>query len=247
MKPDFNSRRWHIWISIVLALPIFIVAVTAVFIAHKKRLGTEEIKVAAGWLPGYRGEAAKAQKNELRAAFTDAAGTTWLGANGGLYRIEGDLAQPVPALAGVQVRALAEAPWGLVAAAKNGIWLRAGDGEWQRVHKGDAWSAAARPDGSLVVALKDTGLVRSSDGKSWQADSRLNGALAALPAEAANGTDTITLGKLVMDLHTGKAFFGKEAEWVWIDLVGLAMSLLALTGVWMWWRAERRKAALRGA
>ncbi len=247
MKINFNSRSWHIWTSIILALPIFIVAATAVFIAHKKSLGTEDIKVAAGWLPGYGSETAKAQKNELRAGFTDASGTTWLGTNGGLYRIEGEHAQSVEALAGTQVRALAEAPWGLVAAAKNGIWLRAGDGEWQRAAKGDAWSAAAHADGSIVVALKDKGLIRSSDGRSWQADARLNAALAGLPADTASPGETITLGKLIMDLHTGKAFFGKDGEWIWIDLVGLAMSLLALTGVYMWWRAERRKAALRGA
>lgn len=247
MKLNFNSRSWHIWVSVILSLPILIVAVTAVFIAHKKSLGTEEVKVAADWLPGYRGEAAKAQKNEPRAGFVDAAGNAWIGTNGGLYRVVDGQPQAVEALAGTQLRAFAEAPWGLVAAAKNGVWLRAGDGEWRRAYKGDAWSAIAQPDGSVVVALKDKGLLRSADGRDWQPDARLAAAVAVLPMESTAATETITLGKLVMDLHTGKAFFGKDGEWIWIDLVGLAMSLLALTGVYMWWRAERRKAALKGA
>lgn len=246
MKLDFNSRNWHIWVSVILSLPILIVAATAVFIAHKKALGTDEMTVAANWLPGYRGAAAKLGRNEARAGLTTAGGETWIATNGGLYRLTSKQLVAIEALAGTQVRGLAEAPWGRVAAAKNGIWLQenGGDKPWRRVHRGDAWSAASQPDGSIVVALKDQGLLLSRDGQRWQSDAHVTSALASLPAGAA---EPMTLGKLIMDLHTGRALLGKEGEWIWIDLVGLAISLLALTGVYMWWRNQRRKAALRGA
>lgn len=241
MKINFKSRSWHTWVSVILSLPILVVALTAIFIAHKKALGTDEIRVAAEWLPGYAMEAKKAPMIEARAAFTTAGGRGFVGTLAGLFELRDGKLEHVAALGTAQVRAIAEAPWGLVAATKHGIWVER-KGEWVRAHKADAWSATRQPDGRVIVAVKDKGLLASTDGVKWQPDATLMAALAALPAEAAQ--EPLSLGKLVMDLHTGKAFFGKEGEWIWIDLVGLAMSLLGLTGLWMWWRAEKRKAAL---
>lgn len=241
MKLNLKARSWHTWGSLILALPILIVGASAVFIAHKKALGTDEVTVNAKWLPGYQTQAYQAAQLEPRATLTTAAGTTWVGTQQGLFRLDGERLVEETALAGTQVRAIAEAPFGRVLAAKSGIWLEQ-DGQWQRTLKGDAWNAAARPDGSVVVAIKDKGLVSSSDGKKWAQDPALTAALAATATQLPD--KPLTLGKLIMDLHTGQAFFGKDGEWIWIDLVGLAMCLLALTGVYMWWRAEKRKAAL---
>lgn len=241
MKINFKARSWHTWGSLILALPILIVGASAIFIAHKKALGTDDIKVNAGWLPGYQVQEAKTKLPEVRVALSTRSGTTLVAMQDGLYRLDGDQLLAVGELAGTQVRGLAESAFGRVAAAKNGIWLEK-DGQWERTMKGDAWSASARADGNIVVALKDKGLVVSSDGKKWQPDPLLTAALAAMPAETAD--KPLSFGKLIMDLHTGQAFFGKTSEWIWIDLVGLAMCLLAMTGVYMWWRAEKRKAAL---
>jgi hypothetical protein len=43
MRFNFNARNWHNWISIILVLPILIVAITAIFIAHHKALGMEQL------------------------------------------------------------------------------------------------------------------------------------------------------------------------------------------------------------
>ncbi len=244
MSIALHSRSWHVWLGTLLAVPIFIVAATAVFIAHKQRLGTEDLRVPAGWLPGYRGERLMPPRHEARATLTTTAGETWIGTTGGLYRLDGKRLVAVEALAGVQVRSLAEAGWGsVVAATKNGVWHER-KGDWQRLYKGDAWNVTTRPDGSVVIAIKEQGLLTSTDGRDWQPDAPLSAALTTLSIEADVHGETITLGKVIMDLHTGKAFFGKEGEWIWIDLVGIALLLLALTGVYCWWRAERRKAAL---
>jgi hypothetical protein len=241
MKLNLKARSWHTWASIILALPILIVGASAVFLAHKKALGTEDIKVAAKWLPGYQTEETKTRQPEVRSVLSTRDGTTLVGLQDGLYRLDGERLVAVEALAGMPVRGLAAGAFGHVAAAKNGIWLEQ-DGIWQRVMKGDAWNASLRADGSIVVAIKDKGLLVSTDGRKWQSDPLLAAALAALPTD---GNDKpLTLGKLIMDLHTGQAFFGKSGEWIWIDLIGLAMCLLAMTGVYMWWRAEKRKAAL---
>lgn len=241
MKLNFKARSWHTWGSLILALPILIVGASAVFIAHKKALGTDEIAVNAKWLPGYQSAEAKAKGVEPRAALTTREGTTYVGTQQGLYQLDGERLVEIEALAGSQIRGIAEAPFGRVVAAKSGIWLEQ-DGHWKRVHKGDAWQAASQPDGSVIVALKDKGLLASRDGRQWQANALLSAALAGVAGEQAD--KPLSLGKLIMDLHTGQAFFGKDGEWIWIDLIGLAMCLLALTGVYMWWWAEKRKAAL---
>lgn len=244
MKISFESRKWHLWVSLILALPIVIVAVTAVFIAHHKALDLRAIPVAAGWLPGYSSAAAHKARLEPRASLLSSAGVHWVGTNDGLYRVDQGRLVMVDLLAGTPVRALVEAPWGLVAATRTGLWVGR-DGNWLRTHKGDAWNASVRADGAVAAAVKDEGLLVSVDGRAWQSDPELTPVLAASLAEGE--IEVITLSKLVMDLHTGKALVGKDWEWIWIDLVGLAMTLLALTGVYMWWRGERRKAALAQA
>lgn len=240
MKINFKSRSWHQWSGLLLALPILLVAMTALVIAHRKTLGTEEIKVAAGWLPGYQLSGVNAGRNEARSSLLTAQGETLVGTFGGLYRLSDEQLVAIEALGETQIRGLAEAPWGRIAAARNGVWMETG-GHWQRVVKGDASSASSQSDGSIVVAIKDKGLLISRDGLHWQTDSRLAAALTRLPDDA----ESITLTRLVFDLHSGRAFLGKDREWLWIDLIGLSLSLLALTGVYMWWRTRRRKASRR--
>lgn len=239
MKLNFRSRTWHTWTGLILALPILLVAITAVLIAHKKTLGSDDIPVAAGWLPGYRASAGRTERNEVRASLTTRQGATYLATLDGLYRRDGERLEPVAELAGTQVRGLAEAPWGRVAAARNGIWLETA-GHWRRVRPGEAWSASSQPDGRIVVSLRGQGLLVSDDGVRWQADGSTTAALATLPAGQSEAT---TLTRLLVDMHTGRAFFGRDGAWLWIDLIGLSLMLLGLTGVTMWWRVNRYKRA----
>lgn len=240
MKLNFKTRSWHAWSGVMLALPILMVALTAVAMSHKKVLGTDDIKLAANWLPGYQGASAMAGRNEPRSSLRSANGETYVGTLGGLYRWSGEQLVVIQEVGDTQIRALAQAPWGRIAAARNGVWLQESgqDSKWRRVLKGDAGSATSQPDGSIIIAVRDKGLLTSTDGQHWQADAGLAAALASLPSAAAT---PISLSKLLLDLHTGQALFGKEGEWVWIDLVGLALTLLVLTGVYMWWRAQWRK------
>lgn len=244
MKLKYDNRSWHAWISVVLALPILIVAVTATFIAHTNALGLKEIEITpyVGWLPGYGEQAVKMERMEVYAALSTTDGSQWVGTKAGLYQMRDGQTRQVEALGGTHVRDLVETPAGLVAVAKNGVWLREGN-QWQRTLKGDAWSGSGGRDGRLAVAVKERGVLVSADARTWQADTGVQQALASLPASAAQ-TKPVTLGNLVMDLHTGKAFFGKEWEWIWIDLIGFVMAFLGVTGVVMWWRGEKRKREL---
>lgn len=237
----FKIRTWHAWGGLFIVLPLLVVAVTALLMAHRVALGTDELKVAAHWLPGYRAAAAGAGRNEPRCSLVAANGETYIGTLGGLYRLNGDRLLPVAELAETQIRGLAEAPWGRVAAARNGVWLQAGSAPWRRVASGDAGSAAVRPDGSVAVAVRGAGLLVSSDGRLWSADPKVAAALAALPV----ADEPISLSRLAFDLHSGRALLGRDGEWLWIDLSALAIVLLALTGSYTWLRNRARRARQR--
>lgn len=232
-----NSRNLHVWASIALALPILIVSLTAIFIAHDDALGTKKIEVGAYWLPGYA--VSGAYLPEIRTVHAASDGRTYVGLKGGLFRLDADRLVREDALGYTEVRALAETSRGLMAATKSGVWLRE-DGRWSRVLDGEAWSLGKARGGELITALKQRGAMQSHDGgASWRPAEGVMLAVAGLPA--AETREALTLQKLILDLHTGQAFLGKSAEWIWIDLIGLAMACLTVTGVLMWWRSRRHE------
>lgn len=243
MKLNFKVRDWHGWLSVILLVPLLLVGLSALFIAHNKTLGLKEIDVGAvaGWLPGY-GATPAAAPADVRSALTQADGTRWLGTRNGIFELRPD-ADPLQHLAGHEVRGLVSSPAGLIAASKNGLWLREGESgpsaEWQRVLGGEFWSLSRDADGTLNASGRDKGIARSADGKYWEWT-----APPALPLTAAQ--EKLTLGKLMLDLHTGKAFFGKDGEWIWIDLLATVWAFLGGTGLYLWWRTQtkRRDAAL---
>ncbi|MGQ0709765.1 MAG: PepSY domain-containing protein [Rhodoferax sp.] len=235
MRTFFQARSWHTWASVILALPLLIVGITAIFITHKKSLGTDEVVL---WSRG----ASAAHAPEVRTVLPDAQGVVWLGTQEGLLRLDAGMASPVAEFDGIPVRALAQAPWGLVAAAKNGIWVLR-DGTWSRALRTDAFGASLVGNAEVAVTTKDEGVLISRNGRDWQAHQAWNLALEMVPAHG--GARPMTLDKFIMDLHTGVAVLGKGREWIWIDVLGLCLVLLGLTGLTMWWRQERRKAQLR--
>lgn len=247
MKLNLKARDWHNWVSVILVVPMLLVGMTALFLAHKKALGLGEIDItgAAGWLPGYGQTPVKQPKAEVRASLALPDGSRWIGTQNGLYRVADGASSAAVELGQTQVNALVAAPWGIVAAAKNGVWVLGRDG-WRKARPGEAWNASLEPDGGVAVAIKDQGLVVSRNGAKWQPEASVRQALAHLSAET-KGAERVTLGRLVMDLHTGKALFGKAAEWIWIDLLGATWVFLGFTGLYLWWRSQaKRRDAARG-
>lgn len=239
MSGKTGWRGWHTWFSIVLALPIALVSLTAIFIAHNKEWGLKEIPVAAGWLPGYATAPLTEMAPEVRAVQRLADGREFVATKYGLFAAENGALVPVDAVGPYEIRDLAVAPDGsLYAAGRMGLW-RLRNGAWDKLMPGEMWSVNLRPDGVVAVAVKERGLVVSGDGgQSWQADAALRDGLAQY---AQANPKPITLANLVMDLHTGKAFLGKAYEWLWIDIIGATMTFLCFSGLVIWWRARRQK------
>ena len=78
-----SSRLVHLWSGVLLAVPMFIVGVTAVFIAHKDALGLKDMPV--GFMP-----AGMEREHELRSVAQDASGQLWLGGQQGLVHLGAD-------------------------------------------------------------------------------------------------------------------------------------------------------------
>lgn len=248
MKLTLKARDWHTWVAVILSVPLVLVGLTAIFLAHGRALGLNTVPVAADWLPGYAAGGGKARPPELRAFARDATGTAWIATKVGLFRADGERLQRVDGLPAGEIRQLLADGDGVLAAGKAGLW-RVRAGGVSPLADGELWVIAREPDGRLLIADREHGWQESrDDGRQWQPATALNTPLATFAEKApAAVQEPLTLARLVIDLHTGKAFLGKSGEWLWIDLVGLTLTLLGLTGIYMWWRGQRRQAALANA
>lgn len=221
-----SMRNWHTWASLVLGIPLLLVGLTAVFIAHDDTLGTKEV-VLPIQIDGY-------EHMEIRSSLQ--VGTEqWIGTKRGVFRLEGDQAVVLEGAPKDEVRDMAAAGSAVLLAGKKALW-RMENGQAERVYKADCWQVTANGQG-YTAACKDVGLLASSDGKTWTERK------VEFPPEVLAATaKEMTLSKVIMDLHTGKLFFGKAYEWIWIDLLGLACVGLGITGLVMWMRGRRQRA-----
>lgn len=230
-----SARGWHKWVSIALLVPVFIIGVTAIFIAHDKALGTQDVKLSSS----LAGNAMDMKKPEVIVRDVAVVGaSTFVASQAGLFRLDSNGAVREPGIPAGEFRSVkADADGNLYAAGKNGLWQRPANGAWSELRKGDFHGLGVTPAG-IVAYLKDKGALLSADGgKTWN-EAPGFGKIATL---AAREPEAYSLQKLVIDLHTGKFFFGKQAEWVWIDILGATLIMLCLTGGWMWWRSQKQK------
>ncbi|MBI4565410.1 MAG: hypothetical protein HY716_12015 [Planctomycetes bacterium] len=63
----------------------------------------------------------------------------------------------------------------------------------------------------------------------------------SLAALAPSTDGRIPVAKLVIDLHTGKALFGKSGEVYWIHAGGWSLAFLVFTGLGIWIKIQWHK------
>ena len=252
MKFKLTSTSWHTWSGLVLALPVFIVGITAVFIAHEKSLGTKEVMVNVSWLPAYSADG-KAyhyaeELKDVKAFYKDQGGTQYLGTKAGLMSFNGDVITPIEPLQGKEIRSIVEKDGTLYVASKQGLWLKKKDDQWHQAHTGDVHGVFPVNDSDITISLGKYGTLNSLDGgATWSRIQDLENALANVKPEhfsVKEETSSSPLKDLIMDMHTGKAFIGKSGMWIWIDVVGLAIVGLTATGIIMWYIRRKKKAQL---
>ncbi|ALG66528.1 PepSY domain-containing protein [Beggiatoa leptomitoformis] len=239
MRLKFNARTWHAWLSIVLAIPFLIVALSAIFIYHGQALGFRDIMINVGWLPAYREAPRDDPQADIR-IFIPVADGAWIGTRGGLVRQIGDTVQLIPAFAGQEIRALLPLAEKIIVLTQQGLWIEQ-VGEWKRISPRGFILNAFVANNQLYLALRGKALQTSQDeGKNWTAVKEFSPILAKLPPSE-NQSGEISVARFIRDLHTGSAIVGHDAEWVWGDVIAAIFLFLIGTGFYLWWRGQLRR------
>lgn len=225
-KYAFSIRTLHNWVSVALVLPLFIVGMSTFFISHDKTLGQYVI--------GYTSETV-----EIKDLLKTPDGRTFLATKDGVYQATNNTLVPIKAL-NSEIRVLEYLDDGrLIAAGKYGVWLSERGDSWIKLHSGDIHGIQILPEHWYIIS-KEKGVLLSSDqGQSWQQAKKIEQLINTMAEKR-----PLELGKLMKDLHTGKALMGKKYEWIWADILAFVLVLLALTGIYIWWKSQKRKQEL---
>ncbi len=238
-----HLHRTHRWLGLLAALFALEMAVTGLLLNHTDALRLDERHLHAPWLLRWYGIAPAAPGPAYPVA------GHWLSQWG--ERIFLDRRPLPPAVRGPLLGAVA-ADGLLLALTGQGVALLTPDGALADV--------LPLPEGACP-----RGLVRDGDGVlllaengRWRLDGTLShwapcacpaGAFAPVPpaplpvglraALAGATTPGIAVERLLLDLHSGR-LWGRAGVWL-MDAAALAIAILALTGLTLWWRRGRRR------
>lgn len=256
----FNLRKqlfnWHMWAGIIFSIPVLAVSITAVFIAHEHGLGTKQIMVDAGWMPGYQSYSKNYTNeiNDIKGFYKDD-DITLYGTKLGLIQNTNGQSQLVKGTEGYEIRGILKHQKSFFVASKYGL-LKYENGTITKIKKGDFHGISAS-NNQLTALVGKYGIIQSQDnGITWSKAIMPTALIGNHDVEIINKgikdspeMANLSLEKLILDIHTGKAFLGDGAMWVWIDLVGLSLILMTVTGLWMWYKRKygkkKRKPALK--
>ena len=243
-KPKaWTARRIHLWIGIVLALPMALMAITGILISMRS---VTTVTVPLSWL----GAETIPDRLPINAYAVAPDGATWIGNSQGLWRVADGVAAPVPSFDGQEIVALAFASGGgvPVVATRMAVWQPQGE-QWVPSRRGRVRQLSTLPDGRVLAILGGRG--EMADGKPFVTSNGIDW-LPHGPAMKANGqlprleNPRVALHQVMREFHSGAFFFGKgPGEMVWSNLSGWILAGLTLTGLWMWLKAERVKARKR--
>ncbi len=244
-------RHWHRRIGLVAALFAVLLAVTGIMLNHTENLKLDSRHVHSTMLLDWYGIKAPVQ------SLSYVAGEHWISQLGDrLYFDKRELPHKTGRLVGVV--ALQDR---IIVAVGSNILLLTVAGDLLETVSG----AEGVPAGIRDIGVKDTGLVvRASHGDylsdkdalDWQESEQdgdvhkpVEGVVWAKPAplppvlydqlaEAYRGQD-LSVERVLLDLHSGR-FWGWGGVW-FMDAIAILITLLALSGVWMWLRLVRRE------
>jgi len=152
-------RDWHLWLGILLTIPILIIGVTTVYLIHKKSFEGPMT------LPEKGGMTSMQRKEEARSVLPVSNGTRLVASEQQLY-----LQQPDGSLSLVEgvseVRDLVRSgEHSVVMASKTGLW-RWTSGQSPVMVKEGEWHSLSSADGRMFATSKQS-IVTSTDGNRW--------------------------------------------------------------------------------
>lgn len=242
-RKSWTVRRVHLWIGISLAIPMALMAITGILISMR---GITAIDVPMSW------SSSEAMPKHLPvSAYVETSdGTMWLGNAQGLNSITAAQVQVIKQFAGQEIVALAALPNHQfpIVATKMAVWSE-NNGNWQAVMKGRVRQLSTFANGQVFAIaggrgeLADGKPMITADGQQWQPYQAPIAANNQLP-DLEN--PRIPLHQLMREIHSGAFWFGKGiGEMMWSNVLGWILVGLSLTGLWVWLKVERQKAAKR--
>lgn len=237
--------NWHMWIGIAFAIPILLVSLTAILIAHENGLGTKEIAVNTGWFPGYESkENINHYLNDVKSICVKG-DTTYFGTKLGV--IIQDKSKKIALLKGSEGKEIRD--FLLVG---NQLWIASKEGlflseynEIRLIKKGNIHGIDLSHT-TLITSESNKGYSISYDnGKTWKTAQKISENSQSLSLkefttfiEKSDFIKNLTMEKLILDIHTGKAFFGNNSKWIWIDLISISLLIITFAGIWMWYKRK---------
>ncbi len=226
-------RRWHARIGFAAMLFFLILAVTGLMLNHGQGLGLDGRSVHAGWLARWYGIKAEPPRHAFRSGhhFLIAANGRWLldGKTSGLT-----LPEPLGLIELADI---------FVVASEAALYVFREDGELiEKLEPAALPGVPVRAIGSSarrIVLRTASGTFTSADASSWRPASQRS-VLWSAPDELSVAerqaceealTPGISVQQLLLDLHSGR-FAGRYGP-LFVDLLGLLLAVLSLTGAWV--------------
>lgn len=218
-------REWHIWLGIFFSLPLILIGITTILLAHGKTLELEKYSISSKYFPGYWGE--KSIVNDLKVYFKDTQGREYFGYKSGLDIIDNNQTKKIDFFEMQEIRAIAEFQEKIIIGTKHALFVEDADG-FKKAFAQDIWSFYTTQN-QLHIVTKD-GMFISNDLNEFE----------LLLQEKERVKKSITLKKLNLDLHTGKALFGKSFEWIWQDILAICLLFFVGSGFFLWYTKKSK-------
>lgn len=219
-------RDWHIWLGVAFSLPLIVIGITTILLAHGKELKLDDYYVSSKCFPGYWGE--KSVNNELKVYFMDSHGKEYFGYKYGIRSKKNDILETILFFEKDEIRALAEFNGKLIVATKKALFIQ-NDISFEKILAKDIWNLYVDTDKLYVVAKE--GLFMSNNLQEFQ----------EIVQESEAIKEGVSLKKLNLDLHTGKALFGKSFEWIWQDILAICILFFVGSGFFLWYKRKTKK------
>lgn len=235
---SLRLARWHRWAGITAALFVLVLALTGLLLQHAPALGLDRTVTGSTRLARWLGHEA----GPVTAFRVD--GDWILGNDGSLWHGRRPIATIHAPLEGVLTTER-----GFVVAAGGDLYLF--DAQGRLLERMRARGALPAPiqrlgrtgDGTAVIEADgrvwrpgDDWLVfepQAGDAVSWSRPKRPPASLARFVRERGLA-QAVTWERLLLELHSGR--LGGKAGMIVMDLAAIALLLLSVTGLYLWWR-----------
>ncbi len=231
-------RHWHARVGVVAALFFLFLVVSGIALNHTDALKLDQRKLSAAWLTRWYGLHAEVPSQGFKL------GERYLTWDEEKWALDAQIiaakqAQPIGAACAGEV---------CYVATREVLFVFAPDGKLIDKVSGETLPRLPlqrlAADGARVVLGSEQGNFASTDGADWTPFGAVEtwSLPVALPPETAAAigplyAPVVDGERVLLDLHSGR-LFGRYGPFI-VDAAALALLALALSGVWMYWRAAR--------